>query len=111
MYNEIIKNKTIMITAFLLIMGTAVAATNLMPGSTAIGTITFRDVNNPDVGMTLNTLNNHFEIHNPSGEISTGIYKEYPDGYSISYDQGLGQFVKKSNDGVYGPNGEDWVRK
>jgi hypothetical protein len=101
--------KLVLIISFLLI--STVAASQVMTNnSNPITTIKFVDVNNAKAGMTLNTLNHEFVINNPSGEVSTGTYKEESTCYVINYDGGFSSNVPKYKDGVLGPNGEKWKR-
>jgi hypothetical protein len=111
-YTGILKNKFI-IMVFISTMLMSVAAANyILPGSHNIVStgIVFQDPNNHQAGMTLNPLTHEFIIHNPSGTVSTGTYKELDDRYVVIYDGGLSQNVPKWEGGVLGPNGEKWIR-
>ena len=102
---EILKNKrNLMIISAVILLISAMTAY-------AASFTNFQDQNNPHAGMKLNTVAHTFEIHNPSGVISTGHYEEHSTFYVIMFDGGLAQNVMKTDKGVMGPNGEQWVRK
>jgi hypothetical protein len=78
--------------------------------------IKFQDPNNPDYSITFYSSSKYpgydgsFEI-NENGCLTSGKYVENPNSYSLSFANGLGSTIQKTDKGIETLEGFEWIRE